>query len=183
MLFVMGEGWPEMPLEVNVKRGMLRLWIVLSIAWAALAVPLTWKDLTQTRCERWEGSIRTSTRRPWECDPVVRQVQPSAAPGTAVAEVVQQEFLITSSTGWQSVFRAPEGAKQQEIHRAAREHFGPSVITNQELSTIIPVIYRYPPYWPSISFALIFIIAPPAVVFFVGMAVFWISAGFRAKDQ
>jgi hypothetical protein len=52
-----------MPLQVNVKRGILRLWIVFSIAWIGFAVLVTRDTLTSMfwLCWRWEGSVRNLT--------------------------------------------------------------------------------------------------------------------------
>jgi len=52
-----------MPLQVNIKRGMFRLWIVLSIVWISFAALVTWDALKSMfwLCWRWEGNVRNLT--------------------------------------------------------------------------------------------------------------------------
>jgi hypothetical protein len=193
-----------MPLQVNVKRGMLRLWIVLSIAWAALAVPLTWKDLTQTRCARWEGGVRTWTARPWECDPVVASVHSTAVPAAPAATSDTSPHPEpfrgfdfggaerAGATPTQIIeFLAPRvnfrledarkaGGTDAQIYDFMRSRFD---VAGRSAPPSTTVVFREILYWPAVTNALVFIITPPFVSVIAGIASLWIFAGFRTKDQ
>ena len=164
-----------MPLHVNVKRGMLRLWIVLSIAWAALSVPLTWDGLTQTRCARWEGSVKTWAEDPTDCSYLsIDELFPIAPTQPSAPQVDSRD------RPGGPVTRDPWDPPEAPAPRGNPWDLPPGFVIVQP-SAAAPVVFREIPYWSVVNRALIFIIAPPAVIFIAGIAAFWIFAGFREK--
>lgn len=160
-----GQGLGGVVLQVNVKRGMLRLWVVLSVLWLVIALPIAWKGVTGERCATGGGTLVAE----WECDrlPIPRG-----------AVLIPQETLPLPPGATLTPYEAPPVPPARTpgpTHRVAHPPNSP-----QWEDAPLP---RRIPYWPERIGALIFIFAPPVAIMIAGISVLWISAGFRGRNQ
>lgn len=158
---------------MNIKRGLFRLWIVVSFLWVVLIVGLSWSDI---RRDRWLAEEAW-----WDSDPLADlPVRCEEARGSATIDYRIED----APEPWNRV-REPSKAcwYSEERFRTLWPEY--SVLEHVDLSLKLYRSLGWEPEFARDPFdhtkrAAAFALIPPIAMLFVGSLFVWALSGFRS---
>jgi hypothetical protein len=145
---------------INLKRGLLRAWVVIAVAWIGLT---GWRENTQ---KHWDWDWTSGIYTKGECwDRIAKW--PDGQP-----------FNKWDVFNPHPINPPPEDA---EINRKRRDWVEATLQKLRECEAAAPVSVKLTRIWPSVRDSLPIILLPPFALLIAGYIIGWVVRGFRAQ--
>jgi hypothetical protein len=163
--------------RMNLKRGLLRLWVLLALTWVVPTTWLMWNELTKTQPE---FLVTFANNKKYSI------TGPEGASREQALEVLHKQ-LSSKLTEFRQKYPAyndmSDSALADAIHKKyysdmPRDQFNDKIgLVEEQVTTVVDELVAD---WPSRRKAMAIVLLPPLGVFVLGIGLFWAVQGFRS---